>query len=99
MGRENQEQETLASAPNPPLPALPPLPSEAGSYKSRKFILVIYNSMLIVLCGILAAKWTMFAANLPVILGSLMGTMGLYFGANLGQAHIDSKTAQNAQDQ
>ena len=91
---ENQEQETLAAAPNPPLPSLPPL---SGSYKSRKFILVIWGTILAMVCGILAAKWPAFSANLITMLSTLTGMLTLYFGANLTDAHLQNKVNKDDQ--
>jgi hypothetical protein len=86
---ENQE--------TPEDPVLP-MVTVAGSYKSRKFVLVIWGTLLIMVCGVLAAKWTAFAANLPSLLGALMGMLGLYFGANLTDVHLQNKANKDKED-
>lgn len=85
---QNQSQDTV--------PTSSPV---AGSYKSRKFVLVIWGTVLVMVSGVLAAKWTAFAANLPSLLGALMGMLGLYFGANLTDVHLQNKANKDKDNQ
>jgi membrane protein DedA with SNARE-associated domain len=62
-----------------------------GGYKSRKFWFSVGTSLLIVFCGIVAAKMPLFAANLQTIIGGVMGCLAAYIGGNVTAQHVLGK--------
>jgi hypothetical protein len=58
--------------------------SRDGGMRSRKFLLAVYSMHLIFGAGLIAARWTSFAPNLPTVTGGILGALGLYYGVDLG---------------
>lgn len=67
-----------------------------SGYASRKFWLTIFAMCLIVGCGIIAGThWGAgLGANLPTVVGGIVGSLGIFAGANVMVKAAAAKAAK-----
>ena len=68
---------------------------EQETNKSKKYRLTKLGLVLIVLTGLAAAFNPGLAAVYSTLVGGLLGTMGLYFGGNIGNKFVTGKYNNN----
>ncbi len=70
-----------------------------GKYSSRKFWFSVGTSVLIFLCGLVAAYIAGFRSALEVVVGGLLGALGIYTGSSVGAKYVAGKTGQIPDDE
>ena len=63
---------------------MPKMDPNDSSYSSRKFLLTLIGLILISIFTAGAAKNPSLEGILPTFIGGILGTLSLYFGANIG---------------